>query len=430
MSDPEAPVERGLRATVRLAAGINIGESSDDASALDRARRQLATLIDSLHDRLAVVRRFIVFSRPNTDSTADRGALLRYAGFGAVAGAVVVAAGVATIAAHAALSTQQVEEIALAIETAATKADRLPLPVRAAAIADTVGAVVPGTGEMTGSEAGSFATASLSTMAFAPTDPTASGGNMVIDRVIDAPPTVSARLREDDEDDEAIVPLALPMPRARPNVEPTRLPLPKPRPLLLASLGPSSQPPLEVAPIRAAPPEAPPSGNVLGFFSSPTEPVKPPGRTKIDTPFGVPYVLQTGSVETACLKPELVDILRRIENRYQQKVVITSGFRDRGRQGSLHRQCAAVDIQINNVGAAELAAYARTVPGIGGVGTYCHPHMIHVDIGTPRDWKYGCGSYFAMRGAPGKWGKVPATMAKAQGTGLPQQIATDAQEED
>ncbi|MER2605202.1 MAG: D-Ala-D-Ala carboxypeptidase family metallohydrolase, partial [Siculibacillus sp.] len=168
-------------------------------------------------------------------------------------------------------------------------------------------------------------------------------------------------------------------------------------------------------PASAAPQAAP--GQILGFFSSPTEPVRAPSTKKIDTPFGVPYVLQTGSVETACLKPELVEILRRIEGKYHQKVVITSGFRDRGRQGSLHRTCAAVDIEVPGVPAEALAAFARTIPGIGGVGTYCYPHLIHVDIGAPRDWKYGCGSFFAMRGAPGKWGKVPSALASAQPAG-------------
>ncbi len=240
---------------------------------------------------------------------------------------------------------------------------------------------------------------------------------------------------DDEEDDESIVAV----PRARPAYEPPHaeaLPLPRPRPTHLASVAPGAPmailaprapgvdtatgpDPIEVEP---APPPGPRRGSepppgLLGFFSSPTEPVKAPPKTTIDTPFGVPYVLQTESVETACLKPELVDLLRRIEAKYHQKVIITSGFRDRGRQGSLHRQCAAADIQVPGVGAPALAAFARTIPGIGGVGTYCHATMIHVDIGTPRDWKYGCGSFFAMRGAPGKWGKVPAALAAAQPSG-------------
>lgn len=229
---------------------------------------------------------------------------------------------------------------------------------------------------------------------------------------------------DDEEDEEGVVAI----PRARPArpaiAEP--LVLPRPRPSHFAALAPlpvpgepslgegedGGEPSPMPTPRRAPPP--PPPGGALGFFSSPTEPVKAPPKISVDTPFGIPYVLQTASVETACLKPDLIDILRRVESHYRQKVVITSGYRSRGRDGSLHRTCAAADIEIPGVSAAALAAFARTIPGIGGVGTYCHASMIHVDVGTPRDWKYGCGSFFAMRGAPGKWGKVPGAVAKLQ----------------
>jgi len=227
----------------------------------------------------------------------------------------------------------------------------------------------------------------------------------------------AAALGEDDDDGNII-----PIPRARPDRPQLVLPLPRPRPAVPMVTVPSDgdNQTAEAAPSEPPPGVRPAPGQILGFFSSPTEPVKAPSpkTISIDTPFGVPYVLQQGSVETACLKPELVDILRKIEGHYHQKVVITSGFRDRGRQGSLHRQCAAADIEIPGIDAASLAAYARTIPDIGGVGTYCHPHMIHVDIGTPRDWKFGCGSFFAMRGGvPGKWGKVPPTLARASAGG-------------
>lgn len=254
----------------------------------------------------------------------------------------------------------------------------------------------------------------------------------VLDRIFAQPKVVTASLGDvgftprsmalpetsptvvEDDDDANIVPI----PRARP--EPSALlsilPTPRPRPNLptiAAIAAPSiSEPHQPIAEDQAAAAKAAP-GQILGFFSNPTDVAKPGATRTIETPFGVPYVLQQGSVETACLKPELVDILRKIEGHYHQKVVITSGFRDRGRQGSLHRICAAVDIEVPGISAATLAAYARTLPDIGGVGTYCHPNMIHVDVGTPRDWKYGCGSFFAMRGAPGKWGKVPGNLARA-----------------
>lgn len=233
---------------------------------------------------------------------------------------------------------------------------------------------------------------------------------------------------DEEEDDDGVVAV----PRARPDrpvssIEP--MALPRPRPAHLASVAPlrimgepgnaaTGPDEIDVEPTPTpAPRRGEPPPGVLGFFSSPTEPVKAPPKITVDTPFGIPYVLQTASVETACLKPELIDILRRIETKYHQKVIITSGYRSRGRSGSMHRTCAAADIEIPGVSSEALAAYARTIPGIGGVGTYCHGEMIHVDVGTPRDWKYGCGSFFAMRGAPGKWGKVPAALAAAQPAG-------------
>ncbi len=162
-------------------------------------------------------------------------------------------------------------------------------------------------------------------------------------------------------------------------------------PVVLAAYAPTTETPMPT-------PRARPS----------TQPINtPPGTIVTPTPFGIPYVLQTESVETACLKPELVNILRTVEAHYGQKVVITSGYRNRGRAGSLHRSCAAADVIVPGISSQALAAYARTIPSVGGVGTYCHQSMIHIDIGTPRDWKYGCGSYFAMRdGSNTRWGKV------------------------
>lgn len=269
------------------------------------------------------------------------------------------------------------------------------------------------------------------------------GAALAVDRMFDQPRVVTASLGDASITPPAILPDAaapavveddddtniIPVPRARPEIAVPVLPsiLPRPRPNVpIASIAPPPEPPAATG-AGAASSEPPPglrpaSGSLLGFFSTPSDGARPSQQSKsisIDTPFGVPYVLQQGSVETACLKPELVEVLRRIEGRFNKKVVITSGFRDRGRQGSLHRSCAAADIEVPGVDAASLASFARTIPDIGGVGTYCHPHMIHVDIGTPRDWKYGCGSYFAMRGgAPGKWGKVPGNLARNGMTGM------------
>ena len=190
-----------------------------------------------------------------------------------------------------------------------------------------------------------------------------------------------------------------------------------------SSTSPGSASPNITTSVAIRPPQRA-NPNILAFLTPPNEqapredvptgPGPAPGTIVTPTPFGVPYVLQTQSVDTACLKPELLTILRQVESHYGRKVVITSGYRNRGREGSLHRICAAADIIVPGIDSKSLAAYARTVTNVGGVGTYCHQSMIHVDIGTPRDWKYGCGSYFAMRDGSAHWGRVPTSLVQMQ----------------
>lgn len=263
--------------------------------------------------------------------------------------------------------------------------------------------------------------------------------------------TVPATTGEDDEeeDDEeeagpAIVPRPLPRPRiaaASPQSSLTAAtPLAvKPAP---AAIDKSADPAgirqaLSLAPLSAAPPVAPRSREELNenlrgenqnyvlidprasnihlaslspeppvtraippLQAAPTTPI-PPAIT-LKTPFGIPYALQQESVEASCFPPPLVDLIHRIEQRYGQKPLITSGLRDRGRRGSLHRRCQAADLMIPGVSAGELAKVARQIPGMGGVGQYCHPNLVHIDIGTARDWKQGCGGYFALRDSAAK----------------------------
>lgn len=106
---------------------------------------------------------------------------------------------------------------------------------------------------------------------------------------------------------------------------------------------------------------------------------------------------QTESVDVACLKPSLVRVLKTIEAHYGRKMVVTSGYRDparnrraRGAKNSLHMYCAAADIQIPGVSKWDLANYVRSMPGRGGVGTYCHTESVHVDVGPERDWNWRC----------------------------------------
>ena len=107
--------------------------------------------------------------------------------------------------------------------------------------------------------------------------------------------------------------------------------------------------------------------------------------------------VQRESVDVACLKPQLVKVLKGVERHYGREVVVTSGFRSpsfnkrvRGAKHSLHMYCAAADIQVSGVSKWALAQYLRGLPGRGGVGTYCHTDSIHVDIGPDRDWNWRC----------------------------------------
>ncbi|WP_083637300.1 D-Ala-D-Ala carboxypeptidase family metallohydrolase [Pararhizobium arenae] len=107
--------------------------------------------------------------------------------------------------------------------------------------------------------------------------------------------------------------------------------------------------------------------------------------------------LQTSRVETGCFKPELMGILKSVEKRYNQKVIVTSGHRDvaynaavGGARMSRHITCEAADIQVPGVSKWELASYLRALPGRGGVGTYCHTQSVHIDVGKRRDWNWGC----------------------------------------
>ncbi len=103
-------------------------------------------------------------------------------------------------------------------------------------------------------------------------------------------------------------------------------------------------------------------------------------------------------VQLGCLKPELVTLLKKVERHYGKKIVVTSGYRSksynrrvRGARNSQHMYCKAADIRVPGVSKAALARYARTLPGIGGVGTYCRSSFVHLDVGKRRNWHWGCG---------------------------------------
>jgi uncharacterized protein YcbK (DUF882 family) len=107
--------------------------------------------------------------------------------------------------------------------------------------------------------------------------------------------------------------------------------------------------------------------------------------------------LQHSKVQVACLKPGVLRILKMVERRYGKKPIITSGYRSPkgnrragGARNSQHIFCKAVDIQVPGVSKWQVAKYIRTIPGRGGVGTYCRTKSVHFDIGSKRDWHHPC----------------------------------------
>ena len=108
-------------------------------------------------------------------------------------------------------------------------------------------------------------------------------------------------------------------------------------------------------------------------------------------------LVQRPDVQTGCFDPQLVSMIRAVERKFNTKVVVTSGYRSpsynkrvNGAQKSMHMACKAADIQVPGANNLVVANFVRTLPGRGGVGTYCHTTAIHVDTGKERDWAWAC----------------------------------------
>lgn len=85
-------------------------------------------------------------------------------------------------------------------------------------------------------------------------------------------------------------------------------------------------------------------------------------------------------VQTECFPAKLRAALERIGDHFDAEVLVTSGKRDRGRRGSLHRSCKAADIRVAGVSPQAVAQFARRVPGVNGVGSYRWASLTHIDI--------------------------------------------------
>lgn len=98
-----------------------------------------------------------------------------------------------------------------------------------------------------------------------------------------------------------------------------------------------------------------------------------------------------------CIPADLKMLLNTVAWHYGKKVHIQSGYRSRrhnrrvgGAKHSYHLKCQAVDIQVSGVNKYTLARYLKSLPGRGGVGTYCNVSTVHIDVGPKRSWHYGC----------------------------------------
>ncbi|MBX5158957.1 YcbK family protein [Rhizobium sp. NZLR1b] len=138
-----------------------------------------------------------------------------------------------------------------------------------------------------------------------------------------------------------------------------------------------------------------PKQNLLGSLSGLLHKAALPGMTRI-APNGLH--LQNDKVEVSCFKPELLSVIKTVESHFGRPVIVTSGYRDEehnrlvgGADESMHKSCEAADIQIDGVTKSDIAAYIRSLPNRGGVGTYCHTDSVHLDTGKTRDWNWGCG---------------------------------------
>lgn len=109
------------------------------------------------------------------------------------------------------------------------------------------------------------------------------------------------------------------------------------------------------------------------------------------------YKVAHANVSTSCFPRELRNILSKVHKRYGVKPIVKSGHRSAahnrrvgGARNSLHIRCHAADITVPGVGKYKLARYLKTVPGVGGVGTYGCKSIVHVDIGNKRHWHTRC----------------------------------------
>jgi len=112
------------------------------------------------------------------------------------------------------------------------------------------------------------------------------------------------------------------------------------------------------------------------------------------------------------MHPGLLVRLQAIADRFpERELVVVSGHRPRARRGSRHRYGRALDIQVEGVPRAEVAAFARTLADTG-VGYYPNSTFTHVDVRSRQ-------VYWVDRSGPGEapdYGPWPPTHEESRAT--------------
>ncbi len=103
------------------------------------------------------------------------------------------------------------------------------------------------------------------------------------------------------------------------------------------------------------------------------------------TNFGT-YVA-SNEVNAFCLTPKLRFAIWNFEGQFGHKIVLNSGYRDRGhneatsgKEHSYHMRCMAADFFIPGVPKEQLIAYAMRLDLVGGLGCYPGQNFIHMDV--------------------------------------------------
>ena len=123
--------------------------------------------------------------------------------------------------------------------------------------------------------------------------------------------------------------------------------------------------------------------SLQGLSGQPAPAALPPATQQQSTaekPKGPGFFAAYAYTQVGCFPEQLKTALNTIAAHYNKPVEVASGHRPNGRRGSMHRNCMAADIRLDGVEPMVLATYAKTVPGVNGVGTYRRTDLIHVDV--------------------------------------------------